>query len=207
MKEAAIIICAYLIGSIPTALIISKKFFEIDIREYGSGNMGATNTFRVLGKKYGIVVIVEPRLPNTLLDGAAMLTEDGLTVVGLTLRHDRVDYFWFTLLHEVAHICRHLNTKDDAFIDRIENMGSKVVAEKEANRIARDACIPRALWKRSPAFLAPTKKSIQSLADELHIHPAIVAGRLQFETGRYENFREFLGQGSVRQCFPDLAFK
>ncbi len=157
--------------------------------------------------KYGIVVIIEPRLPNTLLDGAAMLTEDGVPVVGLTLRHDRVDYFWFTLLHEVAHICRHLNTKDDAFIDRIENMGSKVVAEKEANRIARDACIPRALWKRSPAFLAPTKKSIQSLADELHIHPAIVAGRLQFETGRYENFREFLGQGSVRQCFPDLAFK
>lgn len=158
-------------------------------------------------EKYGIVVIIEPRLPNTLLDGAAMLTEDGVPVVGLTLRHDRIDYFWFTLLHEVAHIWRHLNTKDDAFIDRIENMGSKVVSEKDANRIARDACIPRAVWKRSPAFLAPTKESIRSLADELHIHPAIVAGRLQFETGRYESFREFLGQGSVRQCFPDLAFK
>lgn len=157
--------------------------------------------------KYGIVVIVEPRLPNTLLDGAAMMTEDGVPVVGLTLRHDRIDYFWFTLLHEIAHIWRHLNTKDDAFIDRVENMGSTVTVEKEANRIARDACIPRALWKRSPAFLAPTKESIRSLADELHIHPAIVAGRFQFETGRYENFREFLGQGSVRQCFPDLAFK
>jgi len=47
-----------MIGSIPTALIISKKFFGIDIREFGSGNMGATNTFRVLGSKYGTIVMV-----------------------------------------------------------------------------------------------------------------------------------------------------
>ena len=58
MKEALLIIVAYLIGSIPTALIISKRFFGIDIRDYGSGNMGATNTFRVLGSKYGTIVMV-----------------------------------------------------------------------------------------------------------------------------------------------------
>ena len=57
MKELLLIIIAYLIGSIPTALIISKKYFGIDIRDYGSGNMGATNTFRVLGSKYGTVVM------------------------------------------------------------------------------------------------------------------------------------------------------
>lgn len=58
MKEVSLIIIAYLIGSIPTALIVSKKFFGIDIREYGSGNMGATNTFRILGSKYGSIVMV-----------------------------------------------------------------------------------------------------------------------------------------------------
>jgi len=58
MEELFLIICAYMIGSIPTALIISKKFFGIDIREFGSGNMGATNTFRVLGSKYGTIVMV-----------------------------------------------------------------------------------------------------------------------------------------------------
>lgn len=58
MKELLLIIIAYLIGSIPTALIISKKFFGVDIRDYGSGNMGATNTFRVLGSKYGTVVMI-----------------------------------------------------------------------------------------------------------------------------------------------------
>lgn len=58
MKEFFLIVIAYLIGSIPTALIISKSFFGIDIRDYGSGNMGATNTFRVLGSKYGTIVMI-----------------------------------------------------------------------------------------------------------------------------------------------------
>lgn len=58
MKELLLIVIAYLIGSIPTALIISRKFFGIDIRDYGSGNMGATNTFRVLGSRYGTIVMI-----------------------------------------------------------------------------------------------------------------------------------------------------
>ena len=57
MKELLLILLAYLIGSIPTALLISKRFFGIDIRDYGSGNMGATNTFRVLGSRYGTMVM------------------------------------------------------------------------------------------------------------------------------------------------------
>jgi glycerol-3-phosphate acyltransferase PlsY len=57
MKELIFIIIAYLIGSIPSALIISKRFFGIDIRDYGSGNMGATNTFRVLGSRFGTIVM------------------------------------------------------------------------------------------------------------------------------------------------------
>jgi len=156
--------------------------------------------------KYGIALIVEPRLPNTRLDGAALLMENNVPVIGLTLRFNRVDYFWFTLVHELAHVWKHLNSIDEAFVDRLENMDSKLALEKEANRIARDALIPRAIWKRSEAFLAPTKQAIQELADQLHIHPAIVAGRLQFETGRYDNFRDFLASGSVRKCFPELVF-
>jgi glycerol-3-phosphate acyltransferase PlsY len=58
MNELLLIIAAYCIGSIPTAVWISKYFFNIDIRDYGSGNAGATNTFRVLGKKWGIVVMI-----------------------------------------------------------------------------------------------------------------------------------------------------
>jgi glycerol-3-phosphate acyltransferase PlsY len=58
MELAILIILAYLIGSIPTAVWVSKKVYGIDIREHGSGNAGATNTFRILGKKAGSVVML-----------------------------------------------------------------------------------------------------------------------------------------------------
>lgn len=58
MNEVLLILLAYLIGSVPTAVWISKYFFKIDIRDYGSGNAGATNTFRVLGSKWGTFVML-----------------------------------------------------------------------------------------------------------------------------------------------------
>jgi glycerol-3-phosphate acyltransferase PlsY len=58
MNELLLILTAYLIGSIPTAVWVSRYFFDIDIRDYGSGNAGATNTFRVLGKKWGAIVMI-----------------------------------------------------------------------------------------------------------------------------------------------------
>jgi glycerol-3-phosphate acyltransferase PlsY len=58
MQEILLVIVAYLIGSIPTSVWVSRYFFGIDIREYGSGNAGATNTYRVLGSKWGSFVMV-----------------------------------------------------------------------------------------------------------------------------------------------------
>ncbi|MEQ9186153.1 MAG: glycerol-3-phosphate 1-O-acyltransferase PlsY [Cryomorphaceae bacterium] len=52
------LILAYVLGSIPTAVWVGKLFYDTDVREYGSGNAGATNTFRVLGKKAGIPVLI-----------------------------------------------------------------------------------------------------------------------------------------------------
>ena len=56
MKEISVLILAYLLGSIPSGLWIGKVFFNINLREHGSGNTGTTNTFRILGKKAGIIV-------------------------------------------------------------------------------------------------------------------------------------------------------
>lgn len=58
MNELLLILLAYLVGSIPTAVWTSKYFFDIDIRDYGSGNSGATNTYRVLGSKWGTFVMI-----------------------------------------------------------------------------------------------------------------------------------------------------
>ncbi|MBM7540792.1 glycerol-3-phosphate 1-O-acyltransferase PlsY [Amphibacillus cookii] len=60
------ILIAYLLGSIPSGLIVGKVFYQTDIREHGSGNLGATNTFRVLGKKAGIIVTLADILKGTL---------------------------------------------------------------------------------------------------------------------------------------------
>ena len=73
MINGLIILCAYLIGSIPSGLWIGKIFYKIDIREHGSGNLGATNTFRVLGKKAGLIVTVMDVLKGTAAVLLAML--------------------------------------------------------------------------------------------------------------------------------------
>jgi len=66
MIYVLILILAYLLGSIPSGLIVGKLFYGMDIREHGSGNLGATNTFRTLGKKAGSVVTVADILKGTL---------------------------------------------------------------------------------------------------------------------------------------------
>ncbi|WP_088011539.1 glycerol-3-phosphate 1-O-acyltransferase PlsY [Gottfriedia acidiceleris] len=61
-----IIVLAYLIGSVPFGLVVGKIFYGVDIRQHGSGNLGATNTFRTLGKKAGIIVTLGDILKGTL---------------------------------------------------------------------------------------------------------------------------------------------
>ena len=66
IKEISVLILAYLLGSIPSGLWIGKVFFNINLREHGSGNTGTTNTFRILGKKAGIIVFAIDFLKGTL---------------------------------------------------------------------------------------------------------------------------------------------
>src|SRR4051794_3435719 len=66
MIEAIIFILAYLLGSIPSGLIVGKVGYGIDIREHGSGNLGGTNTFRTLGVKAGLIVTISDILKGTL---------------------------------------------------------------------------------------------------------------------------------------------
>jgi glycerol-3-phosphate acyltransferase PlsY len=71
---ATLIFAAYLLGSIPTAVWIGKAMYNIDVREFGSGNAGATNTFRVLGKKAGIPVLVIDILKGSLAVALAYMS-------------------------------------------------------------------------------------------------------------------------------------
>lgn len=73
MNELLLIVLAYLIGSVPTSVWVSKYFFNIDIREYGSGNAGATNTYRVLGPKWGTVVMITDMVKGMIAVKLALL--------------------------------------------------------------------------------------------------------------------------------------
>lgn len=76
MNELLVIVLAYLLGSIPTAVWVSKHFFDIDIRDYGSGNAGATNTYRVLGAKWGTLVMIVDMLKAIIAVKLAFLLPD-----------------------------------------------------------------------------------------------------------------------------------
>jgi len=79
MNEFLLIIVAYLIGSIPTSVWVSKHFFGIDIRDYGSGNAGATNTFRVLGSKWGSFVMLVDVIKGVVATSLYLLLSHYLT--------------------------------------------------------------------------------------------------------------------------------
>lgn len=147
-------------------------------------------------EKHGIAVVIEPHLNGTLLDGAALKDSDGSPIVALTLRYDRLDNFWFTLLHEVAHLWKHVG-QEDVFLDDL-NSESEDRREAEANRLAAEAFIPRILWKRSDAYISPSRESIERLSKELKIHPSLVVGRLRKETGNYSIFPDLIGQDEVK---------
>jgi glycerol-3-phosphate acyltransferase PlsY len=73
MNELLLILLAYLIGSIPTSVWVSQYFFDIDIRDYGSGNAGATNTYRVLGPKWGTIVMITDMVKGIIAVKLALL--------------------------------------------------------------------------------------------------------------------------------------
>jgi HTH-type transcriptional regulator / antitoxin HigA len=148
----------------------------------------------------GVILVIEPHLPKTKLDGAAMLDQDGTPVIGLTLRYSRVDYFWFTLMHELVHVQRHLTRKSSTFIDE-DNLDSEDEREAEANFLAAEAFIPRHIWQASEALKTKRSEAVVKLADSLMIHPSIVAGRIQRETNNYKILKEFGGGQNIKDVF------
>lgn len=149
----------------------------------------------------GIVVVVEQQLPQTLLDGAALQLSSGVPVIGLTLRYDRLDYFWFTLLHELGHIFLHFyRGLESGFLDNLE-ANDESDYEKEADSFARSTLISDEAWKNAPVRFSKSIDLAKSFASAQGIHVAIVAGRLRKERKDFSRLSELVGQGEVRKLF------
>lgn len=146
----------------------------------------------------GIALIVEPQISGLAIDGAAFLVDDR-PVVGLTIRKDTVDNFWFTLLHEVGHVTLHYSTGlATGFYDQME-AESVDEQESEADSFASNILIPEEQWRRSTARIAKSERVIEKFADEIGIHPAIVFGRIRRERNNYALFSTKIGGNTVRK--------
>ncbi|QND61670.1 ImmA/IrrE family metallo-endopeptidase (plasmid) [Mesorhizobium huakuii] len=147
--------------------------------------------------RMGIILVILEHLPGTFLDGAAMCRSDGVPVIALTLRHDRLDNFWFTLLHEFAHVVRHLTTDRQVILDDLDVASSETI-EAEADSFARHALIPPAMWKGIDRG-SSTEEVLQA-AQKAGVHPAIAAGRWRFEHSDYRRFSKLIGRGKVKMA-------
>ena len=154
-------------------------------------------------EELGIAAVILPSLPGTFLDGAAMVGPTGTPVIGLTLRHDRVDGFWFTLLHELAHIALHYDQLLDpgtAFVDDME-IRSKNIKEREADELARDSLVPRPFLSQIQWGEGTTQDEIITVAVRARVHASVVAGRWQRDHRNYKKFSRLIERGTVRAIF------
>jgi HTH-type transcriptional regulator/antitoxin HigA len=155
---------------------------------------------------HGIHLVYLEHLPRTHLDGAALQLVDGTPVIGMTLRYDRLDNFWFCLLHELAHIGRHMRgTSNEAFIDDLSlrdvQGARRDPREHEADEWAENGLIPEDIWNTSKVKDNPTPLAVMELAQRLGIHPAIIAGRIRHETRNFRLLSHFVGTGTLRKQF------
>lgn len=150
--------------------------------------------------QYGIVVITAPHFKQTYLDGASLLDQEGNAVIGLTLRYDRLDNFWFTLLHEIGHLVLHLTeggyiADDMTLRDQLNDSD----IEREADRFTERALLPHDFdqqeWDRWSG------EQIRRYAIEHSIHPAIVAGHIRYQQKNYRRFSKLVGHRQVKMWF------
>ena len=89
---------------------------------------------------------------------------------------------------------------DDVFVDSEEDEDDEIEAEAEANAFAKDSLVPRDTWLRSEARRFGNAASVVELAKQLGIHPAIVAGRIRYESRKFWMFQDLIGMGQVREA-------
>jgi HTH-type transcriptional regulator/antitoxin HigA len=154
-------------------------------------------------EQLGIFAVIIPPLPGTFLDGAAMAGSAQNPVIGLTLRYDRVDSFWFTLLHELSHVILHydqLMARDTAFVDDMDIL-SEDSNEREADQLARDSLIPMHILSQIRWGNETTHDDIVALAVRSRVHVAIAAGRWQRDHQNYKKFARLIERDTVRSTF------
>ncbi|MBA3526149.1 MAG: helix-turn-helix domain-containing protein [Sphingomonas sp.] len=144
----------------------------------------------------GVRFVVVEALPGSKIDGVCLWLKGTSPVIGLTLRFDRIDNFWFVLRHECAHVL-HGHGKDAAIVDYdMEADPAKAVNEEEriADTEAADFCVSddklTSFYLRKRPFFA--EREVLAFAKRNEVHPGLVVGQLQRRMGRYDFLRKHL---------------
>lgn len=176
----------------------SKEFLEESISQLESIREMPEDLHRIPGilSQAGVrFVIVEP-LPSSKIDGVCFWIGNS-PVIGLSLRYDRIDNFWFVLRHELEHVLNG-DGKDTAIIDTEIMKGrgdhSLPAEEQAANSAASEFCVSEDeltdfLARKGPIF---SRKQVISFAKRLQVHPGLVVGQLQWRLQRFDLFRNLL---------------
>ena len=149
----------------------------------------------------GVRFVIVETLSSAKVDGVCFWLNDFAPVIGMSLRYDRVDNFWFVLRHEIEHVLRHHGRSAMMVDTELEGERAGVghnISEEErtANEAATDFCVPQKTMDSFMARKAPffNELDIIGLARTLQIHPGLIAGQIQHRTGRYDRFRQHLAK-------------
>lgn len=159
---------------------------------------------RILSEAGVRLVIVEP-IPRSNIQGVCFWLGDGKSpVIGLSLKADQIDKFWFNLWHQIEHVLRG-DGKDGAIIDDFDEPPPEDECERAANEAAADHCVPTEpmmdfISRHDPIF---SERDMIGFSKTVRRHPGIVAGQIQVRTGRWDLFRKH--QVRVRQFIVQAA--
>ncbi|TNE40040.1 MAG: helix-turn-helix domain-containing protein [Alphaproteobacteria bacterium] len=158
----------------------------------------ARNVPRILAE-CGVRFVICETLPSAKIDGVCFWLDERSPVIGMTLRHNRIDNFWFVLRHELEHVRRRHGISSvmlDAELEGDRASESEAIAEEErvANIAAAEFCVPQKLLtafirKKAPLF---SERDLRGFSRSTRVHPGLIAGQLHHKTGDYSRFRNHL---------------
>jgi len=176
------------------------------LQELMSGPESVRQVPAVLARCGVRFVVVEP-LPDCRVDGVCFWLETPhAPVIGMSLRFDRIDYFWFVLRHEIEHVLRgEVSVDADLDPDAMPSIAGTPKQERAANEAAADFCLPRDRLDDFTARVHPvdSEQRIVAFARSVGMHPGIVAGEVQKRTGRHQRLRRHLVK--VRDLLTESA--
>lgn len=158
-----------------------------------------TSLVDVLAEAYGVLLVVEPGFKSMKMDGCTFKLSQGTPVVGIALRYNRYDNFWFTLMHELAHIHMHYDYLDNPILDDLEE-DSDSDREIEANIIAKDSLVSRQYWRMAWNIRADSKQLLD-VCSRAEVHPSIMAGMIRHQARNYKLYPELHHSMDVKSAF------